>query len=201
MKKILLVLTGYAVLYVVLAVLQSCDGCDDGPINFKLHSISAEVNKITGKQSVSSIDYFTLGTLLGQSEGTRYDSIGIEITHNFELLSLNNTGKVVGQAFACDPVVNYEILEDITVTSSRNYTDAYPAGADLSGIISVRQGHQVEGLSVSSFLLNSEFYNENIFITFNEAPSESATHNLTITYNLANGRKVETSVPGITINK
>ena len=140
MKKIFVILSAWTFFYIGLAIIQSCDPCDDGPFNYQLVSIAGEVKRISGIELLGSYQtaYYTVELYVPQTNGVRYDSIGVDIINRVELLAYDTEADFFNSAIACSPATNFESLENITITSSENYIDIYPAGTDLREIISNR---------------------------------------------------------------
>jgi hypothetical protein len=202
MRKIIVVLCVWAVFSIGISVIQSCVGCGDGPYNYRLVSIAGEAKKVNGMKSNNSpIDYYTVEPYVLDTKGVRYDSIGIEITNSIEPVAFNKRFDVFNTAFACDPAQNFEALENVTITSSEDYANLYPAGTDLGEIISVRAGYQVAGSSISTHLAsNPELDYQILFFTFNIPPSSNKVHNLTIKYKIVNGKEYEVLIQGLRIH-
>lgn len=201
MKKITIVLSIWTFICVGLAIVQSCDPCDDGPFNFGLASIDAEPKRITGIELLGTFQtaYYTIETYATETNGIRYDSIGIDIFNTIEQIALHTKMDFFISAFACSPASNYELLADLTITSSQDYIDNYPAGHDLKEIMSIREGYQLEGSYIPTYLSNAELKEGNLFLTFEFPPSQTRTHDITITYKLFDGREFKVLVPGLKI--
>lgn len=120
--------------------------------------------------------------------------------NNLELLSLDAKANFFNSAFACDQAVNFNVLEDITITSSADYSSNYPAGTDLKQIMSVREGYSVEGETIQRYLAYARLREQNLFFTFNSPPSDKKVHDVTIKYKLADGREYDVFISGLTIN-
>lgn len=203
MKKSILIFSVWTFLCVGLAFLQSCiDECNDGSINYKSVSIAGEIKRINGVELGSyETPYYMVEPYVPQTNGVRYDSFGIDIVNRIEPLAYNTEYDFFNSAYACSPAENYESLENIIVTSSETYIDIYPAGADLTDLISVRDDYQLQGISIPTYLSASELRRANLFFTFNFPPSQSKVHNLTIKYRVFDGREYEVFIPGLKINK
>jgi hypothetical protein len=201
MKKTTIVLSIWTFICVGLAIVQSCDPCDDGPFNFGLASIDAEPKRITGIELLGTYQtaYYTIETYATETNGIRYDSIGIDIFNTIEQIALHTKMDFFNSAFACSPASNYELLADMTITSSQDYIDNYPAGYDLKEIMSIREGYQLEGSYIPTYLSNAELKEGNLFLTFEFPPSQTRTHDITITYRLFDGREFKVLVPGLKI--
>lgn len=199
MKKIVLLFFAWSFSGIVCSVIYSCDDCDnDGPLNFQLTSISGEVRKITGTEDGAPFGDYITEPYLQDEESIRYDSVGVNISHEFELIAFL-TGQFISSSIACDPIHRFETLQNITISSSHDYTPEYPSGSDLGNIVSLRPYYELQGQPVTSFLSYHELGYENIFLTFDEAPAEDAIHNLTITYILDNSRQITTTIEGLYI--
>ncbi len=197
MKKTFLILAIGTLLYLTLAILPSCNDCKDTKgMNFTLTAIEGVVKKITGiiVSVPYQILYYTVETYEPQPIGIRYDSVGIELTNVFDMYSSVRKASFFNQAFACDPALNFEWINEISIISSEDYTDLFPKGTNLKEIITIRDGYMVNNTYFP------ELSNSAKFLTFDFAPSENRTHNLTIKYILSNGRQIETTVQGLTIN-
>lgn len=150
----------------------SCNTCgDDGPFSYRLASITGEVKKTDRVRLVDTPQpEYDVKPYLSGRKANHYDSIGIEITNTIEPVAVT-TAYLFNSAFACDPVISYERLRDINITSSEDYTATYPAGTDLKEIMSVREGYQAQGISIPTYLSNSQLGERNLFFTFNIPPS------------------------------
>lgn len=202
MKKIIIVLSTWIFFCVGSAITPSCESCNEGPFNFKLVSIAADVKKISGIELVGSqqVAYYTTETYVAQTNGIRYDSIGIDLFHTIELLSYDTRINFLNAAFACSPATNYQQLADMQIMSSENYSEGYPAGSDLKELMTIRQGYQLQGRYILAFLSNAELTEENLFFTFEFPPSQTKIHDITITYRLLDGREFNVFVPGLKIS-
>jgi hypothetical protein len=202
MKKIAIILGTWMFFCFLLAIVQSCDRCDDGPFNYRLVSINGEVKRITGIELLGSYQTanYIVEEYVGQTNGVRYDSIGIDIFNTVELLAYDNEVDFFESAFACSPVTNFELLADMTIISSSDYTDSYPAGTDLKEIMLIREGYQQQGSNISAYLSNAELTEGNLFLTFEFPPSQNRAHDITITYKLFDGREFEVIIQGLKIN-
>jgi hypothetical protein len=202
MKKVVIIWSTWTFLCIGLAVIQSCDSCDDGPFNFRLVAIEGEVKKITGIELLGSYQtpYYTFETYITRINGIRYDSIGIDISNTIELLAYDTKANFFNSAFACSPATNYDLLADITIISSEDYIESYPAGSDLKEIMSIRQGYQLQGGYIPTYLSNAELTEGNQFLTFEFPPSQTKTHDITITYKLFDGREFKVLIQELKIN-
>jgi hypothetical protein len=201
MKKIVIVLSTWTLLWLGLALVQACDPCDYGPYNFGLASIDAEVKRITGIELLGTYQtaYYTIETYATSTKGIRYDSIGIDLFNTIKQIAFDTNIDFLNSAFACSPATNYELLADMTITSSEDYIDNYPAGHDLKEIMSIREGYQLEGSYIPTYLSYAELKEGNLFLTFEFPPSQTRTHNITITYRLFDGREFKILVSGLKI--
>ncbi len=197
MKKILFLSILGLFLYLSLALISSCSKCKEGGMSFSLTSINAQIKKITGftVPDQNYPKYFTVETYVEQANGIRYDSIGIELSHEFDEVAMTIPFTFFSQAYACDPAFNFEYIESISVISSEDYNADFPKGTDLMDIITIRNGYQVEGY------YNPELSPEVYFLTFNGPPSANKTHTFTINYALTNSRTLQINMEGITINR
>ncbi len=201
MKNITIVLSTWTVICIGLAIVQSCDPCDDGPFKFGLASIDATPKRITGIEllGTNQTAYYTIETYATEPNGIRYDSIGIDIFNTLEQLALHTKMDFFTSAFACSPATNYDLLADMSITSTQDYNDNYPAGRDLKEIMSIREGYRLEGSDIPTYLSNAELKEGNLFLTFEFPPSQTRTHDITITYRLFDGREFKVFVPGLKI--
>ena len=197
MKKVLFLSILGLSLYLGLALISSCSKCKEGGMSFSLTSINAQIKKITGftVPDQNYPKYFTVENYVEQTNGIRYDSVGIELSHAFDVVVINRPFSFISQAYACDPALNYEYIESISVISNEDYDANFPKGTDLMDIITIRNGYQVEGY------FHNEVTPEVYFLTFNNLPSTNKTHTFTIKYTLTNGRKFESKTDEITINR
>jgi hypothetical protein len=201
MKKAMIVLSAWAGLSIGLALFQSCEPCNDGPFTVRLVSIDANVKRITGIElpGLHQIPYYTVETYVARAHGIRYDSVGIDLLNTVEMLARYSPGYFFNQAFACDPVVRFDLLRDLTITSSQDYGDSFPAGSDLGEIMTVRNGYQLRGEHPSTFSSNAELDSGNFFLTFDFPPARTNTHDIIITYKLSDGREFSTLIQGLKI--
>jgi hypothetical protein len=202
MKKIIVILSTWTFFYIGLALIQSCDSCDDGPFNYRLVSIAGEVKRINGIELLGSYQtaYYTVGPYVPQTNGLRYDSIGLDILNSVELIAYSEKADFFNSSFACSPATNFESLADMTIISSEDYVDSYPAGTDLSEIMTIREGYQLQGNSIPTYLSNAELREGNLFLTFEFPPSQNSVHDITIMYKLFDGREFEVIIQGLKIN-
>ena len=199
MKKVIVILSTWTFFCIGLAIIQSCDTCgDDGPYNYRLVSITGEAKRING---IGLVGEYSVKPFLLSTKETRYDSIGINIINRVESVAFTTKGYFFNSAFACEPVINFERLKDINITSSEDYANLYPAGTDLKEIMSVREGYQVQGMSILTYLSNAELRHGNLFFTFDIPPATTKVHNLTITYKLFDGKEYEVFIQGLTISR
>lgn len=189
MKK-LVILLAFITLNCALLLLQSCDPCD-GPFNYKLLSITS----ITQKLTPSGFDEnFHTGKAI------RFDSVGIVVTNDIRKAMNKIKGSWINQSFACDPVVNYEYLDKISIISSEDYNADYPKGSELKTIMKARSNGSTKDVDIMT-IESGSVSNPNIIFLFNEAPSENKTHNITIKYKIKNGSEFQTTVVGLKLNK
>jgi len=203
MKKVIVILSTWTFFCIGLALFQSCATCGkDGPYNFRLVSIAGEAKRIDEIKLVGSPQSeYNVKPYLSSSKGTRYDSIGIDILNSVESVAFTTKGSFFNSAFACDPAIEFPRLKDINITSSEDYANIYPAGTDLKEIMSVREGYQVQGMPILTYLPYAGLRHGNLFFTFDVPPATSKVHNLTIKYTLLDGKEFEVFIQGLTISK
>lgn len=195
MKKVFFLSILGLFLYLSLAFISSCNNCKDSGWSFTLTSIHTQAKTITGLTTPDQNYpvYFTVEDYVEQANGIRYDSIGIELSHAFDEVVINRPFSFFSQAYACDPALNFEFIESISVISNEDYSADFPKGTDLLDVITIRNGYQVQGN------YNREVSHEVYFLTFNSPPSANKTHTFTIKYTLTNRRILQTDLGGITI--
>jgi hypothetical protein len=205
MKKMAVLVCLWAGLHFALALLPSCTACNGGPIVFQLHNLTAELKRIEGIELGGSVGAgnYVVSAYNSTEAGIRYDSLGIDLVAAFYAANDSwNAPFTFGMtsAYACSPAEHYEQVQEIIISSSENYNAAYPKGADLQEIMSVRNGYWVSGNSVSYLIQNGLDYGNNFF-TFNFPPDGDKRHDMTIKFILEEGKTVETSIRGLLIKK
>lgn len=201
MKRIIALVGIYTIPLLVSLVLPSCDGCEGDPITWATKSITSTAREIL------RIDFATYSqgeyvvANINHSLPLRYDSVGIDITHDLELLALESVGQPLLSTYAlsCDPGVFYDNIIEILIKSSNEYLPQFPAGSNLKDLMTIRTGYSRPGDSLDFFGNNNEVSHSNFFLTFEVPPANQGVHSFTITYVLQDGRTLTSSVSGITI--
>ncbi len=112
-----------------------------------------------------------------------------------------------GTAYACDPVPPqpFESVADITVSSNAAYPQAgsdqvIAAGERLNSIVKIYSYRGSRMMDLPDFLLDKPLAAEEGFLLqFTTAPTQEATHTLTVRYELDNGETYEFVAPPVTI--
>jgi hypothetical protein len=190
MKKSLLVFLTWILFNVILLTIHACGDDCDGPIYSQLQAIESTIKKLDGD---FQNDYQP------KEQGIRFDSVGINVTGDSKISLLNSQGQFIEQAVACDPVIIFEKLDQISITSSEDYSDEYVKGSELRNIMLARSGYALEGFNLSEVETDRDDKNQVLF-TFNSPPKESKIHDLTITYKFENGKELQTTIKGLKIN-
>ncbi len=187
----------WPMLYIVGWLSQACDPCEGGPIRFRLTSTTGMAYRLAGLEQPSPPSYRV--ELYEVGKAVRYDSVGLEVMH--ELQGVTARGSFFSSAYACDPAVDFPCVSSIRITSSQDYQALFPAGSDLSAIITAREGRGVQGLPFNNFL--SPFgpsLERAWFFTFDVPPSGARVHDFTIVYEMADGTEVTTEIRQVTIS-
>lgn len=177
-RTVLLVVSGY-VMQVLLVTFSSCDHCSGGVVH--LDAVTVDAYRIMGveRNGDSHFDRFIVENS-AIDRGIRYDSLAI-ILSNQTHMAVHSEG-LINSLYACDPAVDFERVESISIVSDSDYNSLYPAGSNLAEVLSLRANRYVKffkSLKEEPYLDESEY-----FLTFDLPPSRSATHNLLVTYEL-----------------
>ncbi|MEQ9301741.1 MAG: hypothetical protein RIF33_24385 [Cyclobacteriaceae bacterium] len=205
-----LIKTCYAYLGLILlvgtsSIIESCESvdCDAQPIQFTLVSFSADWVRITGEVPLNNqVDIYEIEFYQPSSQGIRFDSLGIRTANVIDGISLNSDTKAnwgINSLVACSPPLSYAALEDIEIISDAGYDAGHPAGSNLNDIISIRRATFKEGLPIPSVILGFEVDSQDLLFTFDKAPDESLSHNLSITYVLLDGRRLSQGLEGVVV--
>lgn len=205
MKKIGIAFTFMSFIYFCALVFQSCsnpDPCSPSPdpVYRPLESIKPELKRITGIEKGDYSRKLIVDTIQADSNGIRYDSLGIDVRNNF--ISKNESTRYeVSTVYACSPRVDFDNVREVFITSSEDYTVRFPKGSNLTELLLVREGYTGEGQRVDSFMLNRPLHSSNYLFTFQFPPTEDKFHNITIKYILTDGREYLTSLENVYIKK
>lgn len=205
-----LIKTCYAYLGLILlvatsSIIESCGSvdCDATPVQFTLVSFSADWVRITGEVPLNGqVDVYEYEAYVPSTQGVRFDSLAISTSNTINGISLHENSKGhwgINASIACSPVTSFAALEDIEIISDVDYDAAHPAGTDLNDIISIRRAPFKEGLPIPSVILGFEVDSQDLLFTFDKAPDESLSHNLSITYVLLDGRRLSQDLLEATI--
>lgn len=199
MSKCFVIFLGGFLAFTSFSVFQSCNECSDGPIFFSWNAVTMQAKKLTGIELLGnfSAPYYTSEAYIPSDKGIRYDSIGFHLSWELLALSTHSTGSFVSRAFACSPAEKYENLFSIAVTSSEDYSSAFPAGADLAPILVIRKGYSVLGTSIPLFLSTNQITSEPLLLTFAIPPQQLAQHTLVFTYRFENEKVLTTELADI----
>lgn len=204
MKKFIAFISINLVPLIVALILPSCaDECEGVGVTYTTTDFQASAKRITNIDfSASLAGSYTVADYTRSNKATRYDSLGIDLSHEIKVISQNDFGmpSMYNYALACSPAVNYDLLRDITITSSQEYTVGYPAGKNLINLLSVRTGYGVLGDNLTSSLIRLEITEQNLFLLFKVPPSTTNTHDFTITYAIGDDyRMITKTVTGVRI--
>ncbi len=183
-------------LVVVGSIIESCGSveCDAEPVQFRLVSFSADLVRITGEEAFNDqVDLYEIESYQPSSVGIRFDSLAIRTANTIDGISLNRDTKAgwgLNFLMACSPSTSFEALEDVEIISDTDYDAGHPAGTNLHDIISIRRATFKDGLPIPSVILGFEVDNQDLLFTFDKAPDQSLSHNLSITYVMLDGRRL-----------
>ncbi|MEQ8715472.1 MAG: hypothetical protein RIC80_20805 [Cyclobacteriaceae bacterium] len=203
--KFLYSYVGLMLLVVVGSIIESCGSvdCDAEQVQFRLVSFSADWVRITGEVAFNDqVDLYEVESYQPSSEGIPFDSLAIRTANTIDGISLNRDTKGswgLNSLMACSPATSFEALEDVEIISDINYDAAHPAGTNLNDIISIRRATFKDGLPIPSVILGFEVDNQDLLFTFDKAPDQSLSHNLSITYVLLDGRRLSQSLAEVLI--
>lgn len=196
---------GLMMLLVVGSIIPSCGSvdCDVKPVRFRLVSFAADWVQITGEVALNDqVDIYEIASYQPSSGGIQYDSLAIRTANVIEGISLNSANKAdwgLNPLMACSPATSFDTLEDIEIISDNDYDAAHPAGTNLNDIISIRRATFKDGLPIPAVILGFEVDDQDLLFTFDKAPDQSLSHNLSITYVLLDGIKLSQALPEIVI--
>jgi hypothetical protein len=202
-KKIVIVMLGWMMFCSGLLIFQACSvDCDPKREEYKLLGLFSTAKRITGTKSYSGsatlTDYVVRN--LDTFEKVRYDSVGLEIRHDLGRIAMNRTGDF-GVAIACDPIVIYESLSDLIVTSNQNYTASHPAGTNLKDLITIHPNYTTIAYESELFINEGQIGPVNILLKFKSPPAENALHTFIITYSVEGGGQVSTTLRDVMVTK
>lgn len=196
---------GYSVVGLVTivglgAIVESCGSvdCDPAPSRFELVSFSSDWVRITGEEPFNDqVDLYQIESYQPTEDGISYDSLAIRTMNNVR--SISQASETIGSwfinsAMACTPALEFEPLEDIEIISDADYDASHPAGTDLNDIISIRRDRFKEGLPIPSVISGFQVDTQDLLFTFDSAPTEVSSHNLTITYVMFDGTRLTQSL-------
>ena len=202
MKKTILIFSLIFIPFFLSIILNACNPCKDGPINYFLKSTKGVAKRIISfDKSGNSITMNTSAYSL-DSAGVRYDSVGLDIHHEIGIATGQHLrGQILEGAYACSPVENYEFVTDIIITSSENYNDTYLKGIDLKDIMHGREGYELNGVDILSFNSTRRIYGGNNFLTFDIPPSKTKIHNFKVVYKFQDRPDIETLFNNVKITQ
>lgn len=197
MKKTISVI-GMLVLLQLIGLVQSCNPCgSDGPFIVNLTSISSNLIRITEKEIIpefqSSINFPIISyEAYDVSEGfISFDSLGIDLlTDLYSFVPKFDNGNIFNSAFACSPAAHFDVIIDISITSSEDYNQWYQAGDELNDIILVRTNFDTFGTLLSDYNIQTDYSlerDDNMLMTFSMPPSISKSYDFTIVITTDNG--------------
>lgn len=205
MKKFIVSLALVFSLLNLILVNQACNPCRKmDAINLKIHSIRADVKRILGisttTNSYGSSRSYVLDSLQIDTNGVRYDSIGFDVVNGIYTALNEKEISANGLLYACSPAENYDILSNLEIISDNDYNEAYPKGANLKGIMIVRQGYNIEGTNTNSIIGSGLGYGNYLF-TLTYPPSHNRRHTITFRYSISQDQKKFESTVKVYIKK
>ena len=197
-----------AILYLIISlsiILINCLG--GGPDLYKVEALNSQPQRIIDiHQHNEGANLYLVENIYTAIDTVkiRYDSLIIE-TSMQHYLAQNNIVNNIGiqPAYAWSKVKNYERIDDIIITSNKDYNSEYPSGTNLSNILNIRNGsYSVKAnISIAHFLQNFDTNNsEDVYYTFTIAPEFEDIHTITIKYITENNNVFETKVENLKIS-
>ena len=202
MKKFLTTFTLIVSGYFLISIFQACkkQHCG-GTYSAGVKSIKAELKKIVGVNTGDVNAELLLETYQPDSIGIRYDSLGINV-QNSKLAAFDRKNFGFASAYACDPAVSSERVRKVIITSSEDYSPEFPEGANLCGIMLIRTGYKGDGREIESSMSYRDLaYPEHNFYTFRLPPTDEKSHDITIKYDLVDGRQYSATIENVFIKK
>jgi hypothetical protein len=201
-KKYMLAYLAYVSFFFCALVMEACVRIDCGgnSSQSKLISINSSLKRIIGViHSASTEDLMVEDHQSGGS--IRYDSVGLNLEHILTIAMNNKPVGVSSMAYACEPDITYQILTDISVTSTGNYNVEFPSGSNLKSIVGFHPAHTKTPYSAQDFLGQAPVGPVPILLKFNLPPAENGIHQFTVLYTLSDGTTVQTIVDPVFITK
>lgn len=209
MRKTLSLLCALFLGSLLVSFMQSCEPEED-PTLLHLSTLDAVYKRITAiNVNNQGVAYYHYLDYAADSAGIRYDSLGIQIKHNWvnedntPFYSLNQFGFTTANADVDG--YSYDRILDILIVSNQDYDAQHPAGSNLKDLFTVRDMATDTSASVSAYpsfqsLFSYAFVeNEILFLVPKAAPQNNNKHTINITYVLENGKTVKTTLPEVFI--
>lgn len=173
---------------------SACDECDTEVNKLRITTFEPSLVKINGIEILQSGDsiYNTI-TYTIDSNGIRFDELGISIYNNLESFSRNFNFPFVNSAFACEPVFYFYGVDSIFIYSDQRYDSNHPAGSNLRDIVKLSNSSSIKEST------EKDVQGSTCFLNFKSAPENNKSHIFTIVYRLSNGNKTSSVLPKIKI--
>ena len=156
MKKVIII-AFFSTLVCFGIVLSSCTPCGTDGIYFKTMAITASTVRITGIDTSGYNDKYIYEHYIPDSNEIRYDSVLLKVKNEIEVV-LNeipiNYQLGISSAKACSPAEDYDVFQEVNITSNQPYSSVYPAGKLLNKIISVSDDAAIPGSTINNLLIN-----------------------------------------------
>lgn len=196
-KVLFLLLLGNAILFIS----QACrDKCKGGTGYFKTYSIPGKVVTIVGIDSTEDKYYNNYRFKDYEGLQTRYDSVGFHFK-SWTSMAKHFEGGGHTSAYACSPVIDGERIFSLKITSNQNYNSAFPAGRDLSQLMTASDGLNVRARSVGEAMNSARPDGNSFLLKFMAGPDENLSHDLTFTFELSRGKILVSKIMNVLIKK
>lgn len=194
MKKSIILLVGLLLLNTMLGMLSSCDDCNPNPTSINLKSITSTFKIIKGNElnSNNQLVYILSEDTISNS-GIKFDSLGIDIIADYNSFSYTPNHNWNNAAYACEPAMDFSLLDSLIITSNSDYNINFPAGSNLASLVKIRAGYSVNSYPIYELL------DQNYFINFIQAPSQTSIHQFNVSLKLMDGRIINSTLPNILI--
>ncbi len=201
MKKALIITFIY-VLVCFTIFLPACTPCGTDGVYFKTMAISGSTVRVTGVDTSGCCDKYIFEPYIPDSNEIRYDNVLLKVKNEIEVV-LNETPIKyqlgISSVKACSPAEDYDVFQEVNVTSDQPYSSVYPAGKLLNNIISVSSDAAIQSSKINNLLINHSNRDSQYFFKFNVAPDSIRVHTITIEYVFTDGRVLRSVIDGLKI--
>jgi hypothetical protein len=114
-----------------------------------------------------------------------------------------DNGNIFNSAFACSPALYFDVITDISITTSKDYNQWYQAGDELNDMILVRTRYDTFGTLFSDYNIATDYSlerDDNMLLTFSKPPSTSKSFNFIITITTDKGDVFIEEINGLNIS-